>query len=115
VVKAAGEWCDLEPVDDALIINVGDAMALLTNDHWPSTIHRVVPTQDLSAPPRRSIALFQDGNPDALIACLPHCVSSERPAQYEPTTLGAHVAAKVASSRTRELAAVQQTTAGRLA
>ena len=115
VVSAAGEWCDLEPVDDALIINVGDAMALLTNDHWPSTIHRVVPAQDLSAPPRRSIALFQDGNPDAMIACLPHCVTSERPARYEPTTLGAHVAAKVESSRTRALAAVQQTTAGRLA
>jgi isopenicillin N synthase-like dioxygenase len=114
VVNAAGEWCDLEPADDALIINVGDAMALLTNDHWPSTIHRVVPAHDLSAPPRRSIALFQDGNPDAMIACLSHCVTSERPARYEPTTLGAQVTAKVASSRTRALACVQQTTAGRL-
>jgi len=115
VMNADGEWCDLEPADDALIINVGDAMALLTNDHWPSTIHRVVPAQDLSAPSRRSIALFQDGNPDALIDCLPSFVSSERSARYEPITLGAHVAAKVASSRTRALAAVQQTTAGRLA
>ncbi len=115
VLNEHGTWCDLQPADDALIINVGDAMALLTNDLWPSTIHRVIPAQDLSSPPRRSIALFQDGNPDAVISCLPSCISQDRPARYQPTTLGAHVAAKVESSRTQVLARTQQTTAGRLA
>ena len=114
VVSSEGEWFDLEPADDALIINVGDAMALLTNDLWPSTIHRVVPTEGLLHRPRRSIAMFQDGNPDATISCLAQCISKQRPARYEPTTLGAHVAAKVESSRTQVPARTQQTTAGRL-
>jgi isopenicillin N synthase-like dioxygenase len=113
VMSERGVWVDLEPAHDALIINVGDAMALLTNDHWPSTIHRVVPAASAGGPARRSIALFQDGNPDAEIACLAEFVSANRPASYRPTTLGDHVAAKVASSRTRVLATAQQTTAGR--
>lgn len=108
------QWCDLLPEHGALIVNVGDAMALWTNDRWPSTIHRVVPAPTLGGRPRRSIALFQDGNPDSTVACLPQC-TIDRPARYEATTLGAHVAAKVASSRTGQRTGALQTTAGRIA
>jgi isopenicillin N synthase-like dioxygenase len=114
VLTSDGRWSDLVPAPGALIVNVGDAMALWTNDRWPSTIHRVVPAAQVGGRPRRSIALFQDGNPDSTVACLPNC-TLDRPARYEPTTLGAHVAAKVASSRTGQRATTLQTTAGRLA
>lgn len=114
VLDRDGSWCPLEPFPGALLVNVGDALALFTNDAWQSTIHRVVPTRPVGAPPRRSIALFQDGNPEATVACHPRFVEDRRPARYVPTTLGAHVAAKVASSRTGTTTTATQTTAGRL-
>jgi isopenicillin N synthase-like dioxygenase len=33
---------------------------------------------------RYSIAYFHSPNPDAVIECLPSCVSAENPARYEP-------------------------------
>ena len=113
VLTPEGRWSDLEPAAGALIVNVDDAMALWTNDQWPSTIHRVAPAPLAGGRPRRSIALFQDGNPDSVVACLPQC-TADRPARYRATTLGAHVAAKVASSRSGQRSSTVQTTAGRL-
>ncbi len=98
VVGPDGWWHDVIPQDDALVINVGDALAVWTNDRWPSTIHRVVPPP-AGAPARRSFAFFQDGNPDAPLACLPSCCSAERPARYAASTLGAHLHAKVTGGR----------------
>jgi isopenicillin N synthase-like dioxygenase len=113
VLGGDGAWWPLEPAPGALVVNVGDALALLTNDRWPSTIHRVVPQATPNGAPRRSIALFEDGNPDAVVRCHSSFVDEEHPARYAPTTLGAHVAAKVASSRTGTTTDALQTTAGR--
>jgi isopenicillin N synthase-like dioxygenase len=98
VIGPDGAWHDVIPRDDALVINVGDALAVWTNDRWPSTIHRVVPPP-AGSPVRRSFAFFQDGNPDAPLSCLPSCCSAERPARYPATTLGAHLHAKVIGGR----------------
>jgi len=32
------------------------------------------------------VAFFLDPNPDAVVACLPTCVSTDRPAKYAPIT-----------------------------
>ncbi|MCW2523964.1 MAG: 2OG-Fe(II) oxygenase, partial [Frankiales bacterium] len=84
----------------ALLLNLGDALAPWTNDSWLSTMHRVAaPRVDGQLVPRRSAAFFHDGNIDAVIECLPGCVSPDRPALYEPVTVGDHLAAKLAGSR----------------
>ena len=46
-----------------------------TNDVYVSTPHRVV---NLGGRHRYSVAFFMDPNPDAVIACLPTCVSAKR-------------------------------------
>ncbi|WP_460776189.1 isopenicillin N synthase family dioxygenase [Microbacterium sp. GXF7504] len=100
VLGTDGSWHDVQPADDALLINLGDVTARLTNDRWLSTLHRVKPPViDGTIERRRSAAFFHDGDVDAVIATLPQCVDADRPARYEPVTVGEHIAAKLAGSR----------------
>jgi isopenicillin N synthase-like dioxygenase len=101
---ADGNWHPVLPADGALLVNLGDATARWTNEEWISTLHRVAaPRVDGKLVPRRSAAYFHDGNVDAVIACLPSCVSAGQPARYEPVTVGEHLAAKLAGSRGGQL------------
>jgi isopenicillin N synthase-like dioxygenase len=99
-----GNWHPVRPADGALLVNLGDAIARWTNEEWISTLHRVVPPRrGGKLVPRRSAAFFHDGNVDAVIECLPSCVSAGNPARYEPVTVGEHLAAKLAGSRGGQL------------
>jgi isopenicillin N synthase-like dioxygenase len=99
-----GSWHPVRPAPGALLVNLGDAIARWTNEEWLSTLHRVVPPRAGGAlVPRRSAAYFHDGNVDAVIECLPGCVTAANPARYEPVTVGEHLAAKLAGSRGGQL------------
>ncbi|MFI8595275.1 isopenicillin N synthase family dioxygenase [Microbacterium sp. NPDC078428] len=100
VLGADGSWNDVEPADDALLINLGDVTARWTNERWMSTLHRVKPPViDGTIKRRRSAAFFHDGNTDAMIRTLPSCVDADHPDLYEPITVGEHISAKLAGSR----------------
>src|SRR6266849_2901683 len=79
----SGRWLDAPVVPDAFICNIGDCLMRWSNDVYVSTPHKVVspPGKD-----RYSVAFFLDPNPDAMVACLPTCISPERPAKYKPIT-----------------------------
>jgi isopenicillin N synthase-like dioxygenase len=113
ILSDSSEWVDVTPEPDAFIMNVGDALAVWTNDYWKSTIHRVVPIMAPGGTPRRSIALFQDGNFDTPLSVLPQFVTPDNPARYAPTTLGEHVTNKISGGRTFEVPDVQQTLGAR--
>jgi isopenicillin N synthase-like dioxygenase len=96
---ADGEWHPVRSAAGALLVNLGDAIARWTNEEWISPLHRVAaPRSGGTLVPRRSAAYFHDGNVDALIECLPSCVSADNPARYAPVTVGEHLAAKLAGS-----------------
>jgi len=115
ILGTDGAWYPVQPAPGALLVNLGDALARWTNDQWISTMHRVAPPRvDGVLVPRRSAAYFHDGNVDALIAPLPTCVSAERPALYEPVTVGEHLRAKLAGSRNRVLNVAADREAARL-
>lgn len=100
VLGADGSWNDVQPADGALLINLGDVTARLTNERWMSTLHRVKPPViDGTIERRRSAAFFHDGDVDALIETLPQCVDADHPNLYEPITVGDHIRAKLAGSR----------------
>ncbi|TPG36654.1 isopenicillin N synthase family dioxygenase [Mycolicibacterium hodleri] len=104
ILGADATWHPVQPSPGALLVNLGDALARWTNDRWISTMHRVAaPRVNGTLVPRRSAAYFHDGNIDAVIAPLPTCVSSDRPALYEPVTIQEHLRAKLAGSRSRVL------------
>ena len=113
ILSDSSDWVDVTPEPGAFIMNVGDALAVWTNNYWKSTIHRVVPTMAPGGTPRRSIALFQDGNFDTPLSVLPQFATIDNPARYAPTTLGEHVTNKIAGGRTFEVPDVQQTLGAR--
>ncbi|MFS0793765.1 isopenicillin N synthase family dioxygenase [Microbacterium sp. 1P10AE] len=100
VLGLDGSWNDVMPADGALLVNIGDVAARLTNDKWLSTLHRVKPPViDGTIERRRSAAFFHDGNADAVVGVLPHFATAEFPALYEPVTVAQHITAKLAGSR----------------
>ncbi|APA95510.1 isopenicillin N synthase family dioxygenase [Nocardia seriolae] len=98
VLDADGTWHDVQPADNALLVNLGDLMARWTNEQWLSTLHRVKPPIiNGTIQRRRSAAYFHDGNIDALIQTLPSCLGAG--SKYAPVTVADHIRAKLAGSR----------------
>ena len=83
-----GQWMSPPNLPGALICNVGDCLMRWTNDMYVSTPHRVVNPVGRE---RYSVAFFLDPNPDAVVECLPSCMSSENPAKYPVTTGAAYL------------------------
>ena len=71
-------------MDNALVINVGELMTRWTNDHWPSTRHRVVPAQGPNDS-RTTLTTFHLPALDAVVAPLEVCVGDNDP-HYGPVT-----------------------------
>ena len=93
-------WHDVQPIDGALLVNLGDLTARLTNDRWMSTLHRVAPPiVDGVIKRRRSVAFFHDGNGDAVISTLPSHLDADGGLAYEPILVKDHILAKLAGSR----------------
>lgn len=111
VLGADQVWHDVQPADDALLVNLGDIAGRLTNDVWMSTLHRVKPpVVNGSIKRRRSAAFFHDANADAVIETLPQFVPEGEEALYEPVTVQEHIEAKLKGSRAglKNLAAVRE-------
>ncbi len=99
VLGSDRRWHDVWPEDDALLVNLGDLTAQLTNDRWMSTLHRVAPpVVNGTIKRRRSAAFFHDGNVDAVIETLPSFFD-ESGLAYEPVSVRDHIKAKLAGSR----------------
>ena len=63
-----GEWHDVIPPRGSIVCNLGDMLAMWTNDRWVSTMHRVLPpTPGDGVARRRSIARFLDGDPSVTL------------------------------------------------
>jgi isopenicillin N synthase-like dioxygenase len=96
-----GDWVDVEPSRNSFIINIGDLMAMWTNDHWVSNLHRVSnpPTHPGQSTRRLSVAYFAHANYDASIRCIPTCMFASDQPKYPPILAGEHRAAKVRMSQ----------------
>jgi len=59
-----GSWVEAPPVDNTLVINIGDLLERWSNRRLPSTKHRV---RNRSLTARYSIAMFYDPSPAAIV------------------------------------------------
>ncbi|MGI8664099.1 MAG: isopenicillin N synthase family dioxygenase [Acidimicrobiales bacterium] len=104
-VQRSGTWHDVSFAPRSFLGNIGDMLAMWTNDRWHSTLHRVVPPPASSNGPvrRRSVARFLDGDPSVLVECIPSCCSADNPARYAPVNAGEWLRTKIVGGRTLEV------------
>ena len=83
-----GDWLSITPPEGAMVINCGDMLERLTNNHLPATIHRVLnPPPERRHIPRYSMPFFLHLASDVLIETLPSCVDADHPNLYpDPIT-----------------------------
>ena len=95
-----GKWTPVPPVPGAFLVNIGDLMALWTNDRWVSTLHRVVnpPPEQGGMDRRQSLAFFHQPNWAAEIAVLDQCVQPGEKPKYAPVLSGPYLMAKFRST-----------------
>jgi isopenicillin N synthase-like dioxygenase len=81
VRNAAGQWIDVVPMPETLVFNIGDLMALATNDLYTSNLHRVA---NFNPRARVSATLFVGPPGTAEISCLETCQGPGNPPRYPP-------------------------------
>jgi isopenicillin N synthase-like dioxygenase len=102
-----------EPIEDTVLVNIGDLMARWSNDRWKSSVHRVgLPPalqnttecfgnegndRGLVVPDRYSIPVFATPNMDTVIDALPGCWDEGNPKRYEPVTAWGYVQMRMAA------------------
>jgi len=113
IVGPNNDWIDVVPEADGLLVNVGDLLAIATNDQWPSTLHRVVPMARGAAPNRRSVAFFHYPNIDVVVEPLDGFIGDEEP-HYTAVRVEDHLLDKFVSTKVHKPSSTVTTTAGRL-
>ncbi|KAL5993115.1 1-aminocyclopropane-1-carboxylate oxidase [Asimina triloba] len=68
-----GQWIDVQPLPNAIVINTGDQIEVLSNGRYKSVWHRVLATPDGN---RRSIASFYNPSVKATIQPAPQLITS---------------------------------------
>ena len=92
LLTADGEWVDVVPGEDEIVVNVGDMLQRLTNNYLKSTTHRVVnPPESEWHTDRLSIPFFLHPVAAMSLDALPDTVTPERPKAYAPITAGAYL------------------------
>lgn len=85
-----GDWIDVNPSNEEIVINIGDMLERHTNGRLRSTQHRVVNPQDLEElkKPRYSTPFFLHPNSDMDLSCLPNSISAGNPKRFDDITAG---------------------------
>ena len=76
----ADSWIHVPPVTDALVINVGDVLQIMSNGLYKSVEHRALPNKNGS---RISIPIFVSPGQDALIGPLPQVLETGEKPTYK--------------------------------
>jgi isopenicillin N synthase-like dioxygenase len=88
VMRRDGTWIDVEVPDDHVVVNLGDLMAIWTNDRYVSNPHRVVNPPDVD---RYSMPLFVTPPFHARIECLQTCLAPGETPRYAPMDAGPYL------------------------
>ncbi|KAJ3695904.1 hypothetical protein LUZ60_001281 [Juncus effusus] len=75
-----GHWFDTEYVPDAMIVNIGDQLEILSNGKYKSVLHRTTVYKDRT---RMSWPVFCEPPAEFVIGTLPQLVNEENPAKFK--------------------------------
>jgi isopenicillin N synthase-like dioxygenase len=102
-VRRGDQWYDVVPPPGTITCNLGDMLAMWTNDRWVSTMHRVAPpVPGGQAVRRRSIARFLDGDPSVTISAIPSCVGEGDAPRYPTVQAGEWLMAKIVGGQSAQ-------------
>jgi len=102
-VLRGDQWHDVIPPPETITCNLGDMLAMWTNDQWVSTMHRVAPpVPGEEAVRRRSIARFLDGDPSVTISAIPSCVGRGETPRYPTVQAGEWLMAKIVGGQSAQ-------------
>lgn len=88
----AGEWINVSPQPDEIVINVGDMLQRLTNGRLVSTTHRVInPRIELLHTSRYSTPFFLHPISDMDLSCLDSCIDDKHPKKFSDMTAGEYL------------------------
>ncbi|WP_420451505.1 isopenicillin N synthase family dioxygenase [Ilumatobacter sp.] len=88
VRERSGEWTDVVVPDGHLVVNLGDLMAIWTNDRWVSNPHRVVNPPGVD---RYSSPLFVTPPFHLRIEALETCLPDGEAPRHDPMTSGPYL------------------------
>jgi isopenicillin N synthase-like dioxygenase len=118
VKRKDGTWIDVQPVEDSIIVNVGDMLMRWSNDRLKATLHKVespelttnatttyvisetteASMEKTIVPERYSIAFFCNANKNVEIECLETCRSPAEPARYPPINAHEYLTQRLAAT-----------------
>ncbi|XP_050213390.1 1-aminocyclopropane-1-carboxylate oxidase 5 [Mercurialis annua] len=87
-----GQWIDVQPLKNTIVINTGDQIEVLSNGKYKSTWHRVLPYTQGN---RRSIASFYNPSLKATIAPAPELVEKDNKETYPKFVFGDYMSVYV--------------------
>ncbi|XP_024544750.1 probable 2-oxoglutarate-dependent dioxygenase ANS [Selaginella moellendorffii] len=79
-IQKEGKWYNVRCNSNALIVNVGDQVEIITNGIFKSVIHRAIVNRNLY---RMSMASFFNPCAQAIIAPIQELLDKQNPAQYK--------------------------------
>lgn len=100
--QRVGSFRSASPIQDTVLVNIGDLLARWSNDRWRSTVHRVSSPEAFAdgkgtVPDRYSIPFFATANMDTVVEALPGCWDEkDNPKKYEPVTAWGYVQMRMA-------------------
>ena len=88
----AGQWIDVNPLSDQIVVNIGDMLQRLTNGQLVSTSHRVINKNPLLMKKSRySTPFFLHPVPSMDLSALPSTVNQNRPKKFQDITAGTYL------------------------
>ena len=89
VLNRKNQWIEAVAEKDELIINIGDMLSRLTNNFFPSTLHRVVnPPKKFCGSSRYSVPFFMHPIPEMPLNCLPYTYNKKNLKKYDDILAG---------------------------
>eukprot|EP01018_Ginkgo_biloba_P007269 Gb_08184 [translate_table: standard] len=81
-----GHWFDVQPMPNAIVIDIGDQLEAISNGRYKSAWHRVLPNENGT---RRSVASFYNPSYDAVVYPAPQLMTPKLSADKEDDHNGA--------------------------
>jgi isopenicillin N synthase-like dioxygenase len=96
----SGAWVEVPSVPDSFVVNIGDMMAVWTNDRWVSSRHRVAaPGVQQEPRSRYAFPFFCLPNWNTSLTAIPTCISPTDPPRHPPIAVGEYLLQRSRASK----------------